>query len=87
MNTTKSNAKENRVMWIKNYLPVLLFAWFWIGMIVCGLLAPHERVQDLESSIITEGWHLSVMAAIFGCLTVLPYWFRVVKDTSAQADT
>ena len=79
VNTLESNPKLDRTIWLKNYLPVLLFAWFWVGMILCGLLAPDERVQELESLLVTEGWHLSVMAAVFGCLTVLPYWFRMTR--------
>ena len=52
--------------WIEIHFPALLYGWFWIGMALCGLLAPPERVAMLESGLVTEGWHLSVMCLVFG---------------------
>ena len=36
--------------WIHLHLPALLYAWFWFGMFLCGLLAPPDRVVELYKS-------------------------------------
>jgi hypothetical protein len=63
--------------WIELHLPALLYGWFWIGMVLSGLLAPTERVAMLESGLITEGWHLSLMACCFGIPILGAYWLRM----------
>jgi len=52
--------------WLQQHLPVVLFGWFWFGMFLCGLLAPQERVAELGSAVVTEGWHLSAMCVLLG---------------------
>jgi hypothetical protein len=64
---------SRRAAWLKEHLPALLFGWFWVGMILCGLLAPADRVLELQSGLITEGWHLSVMAGVFGTVILSLY--------------
>lgn len=63
--------------WVTLHLPALLYGWFWIGMVLSGLLAPPERVAMLESGLITEGWHLSLMACCFGIPILGAYWLRM----------
>ena len=63
--------------WLRVQLPALLYGWFWIGMALSGLFAPEERVADLGSEWITEGWHLSVMALAFGLTTLGLYSWRM----------
>jgi hypothetical protein len=64
------------------HFPALLFGWFFFGMFLCGLLAPEDRVRELESSIITEGWHLSLMSLVFGGLVIAAYILRARKTES-----
>ena len=81
-NANASNADQEPLdltQWLLRHLPVLLYGWFWFGMVLCGLLAPIDRVQELESSIVTEGWHLSLMATVFGSLILFFYWLRITE--------
>ena len=55
------------------HLPAVLFAWFWLGMFLCGLLAPADRVVGLDSALVQEGWHLSVMCCVLGLPVVVLY--------------
>ena len=64
------------VAWFQLHLPILLYVWFWLGMFLCGLLAPADRVADLGSGLVQEGWHLSTMACILGIPVVVAYTFR-----------
>lgn len=66
-------------IWIKRHFPALLFGWFWFGMVLCGLLAPADRVAHLESNLVTEGWHLSLMSFVFGAVIMSAYVVRVSK--------
>jgi len=63
--------------WLRAHLPALLFGWFFFGMVLSGLVAPDARVAQLQSDVIREGWHLSVLAALFGTPVVLAYAWRV----------
>ena len=58
-------------------LPALLYGWFFFGMFLSGFLAPLERVQGLESGLVSEGWHLSVLAALLGTPVLVAYWLRM----------
>ena len=59
------------------HLPAWLYGWFWLGMCLCGLLAPADRVAELNSSLIREGWHLSVLALALGGPILVAYWLRM----------
>ena len=72
-------APVNLRQWLLRHLPVLLYGWFWFGMVLCGFLAPADRVQGLESTLITEGWHLSLMAGIFSAIIFVFYWWRTSR--------
>jgi hypothetical protein len=63
--------------WIGVHLPALLYGWFWLGMMASGLLAPTERVVELQSSILQKGWHISVLALLLGTPPVLLYIWRM----------
>ena len=51
---------------VKRHLHALLYAGFWLSLAGYGLVAPPERVALLESGLVTQGWHLTAMAALFG---------------------
>ena len=63
--------------WQYVHLPALLYGWFWFGLFLCGLLAPPERVVLLESTWVTQGWHLSAMTCIFGIPILGLYSWRM----------
>jgi hypothetical protein len=63
--------------WLTLHLPALLYGWFWFGMMVSGLLAPTERVIELDSAVLQEGWHLSLLALVLGAPPVLLYIRRM----------
>ena len=62
--------------WLVVHLPAILYGWFWFGLFLCGLLAPAERVALLESSLVTQGWHLSLMTCVFGIPILVLYHLR-----------
>ena len=59
---------------------ILLYAGFWISLSSYGLSAPPERVAMLESGLVTEGWHLALMALCFGGPVLLLYAWRSRGD-------
>ncbi|MFA6034464.1 MAG: hypothetical protein WC889_16305 [Myxococcota bacterium] len=61
---------NKRVAYLVRYhLHAMLFFYVWLGLFVCGLVAPDERVAGLGSSVVTRGWHLSLLSV----LLVLPW--------------
>jgi hypothetical protein len=59
-----------QVVWLIRYhFHAMLFFYIWFGLVVCGLAAPDARVEQLGSSLIVKGWHLSVLST----LLVLPW--------------
>ena len=66
------------------HLPAVLFAWFWLGMFLCGLLAPADRVVGLDSALVQEGWHLSVMCCVLGLPVVVLYVWRMRPSRPAS---
>ena len=73
----ESNPPPQKMSMLVTHLPAILFGWFFFGMFLCGFLAPQHRVAELESTVITEGWHLSAMACLFGIPILSAYWLRV----------
>jgi hypothetical protein len=49
---------------MKNHFHIILYSYFWFGLFICGLAAPDNRVALLESSLITQGWHLSLLSIL-----------------------
>jgi len=54
---------------LKYHFHAILYFYVWFGLLVCGLAAPADRVAKLGSSLITQGWHLSLLSTIL----VLPW--------------
>ena len=71
--------------WLQLHLPALLYAWFWLGMFLCGLLAPGDRVTGLDSALVQEGWHLSVMCCVMG-LPVVALYVRRMRPTRMRPE-
>jgi len=58
---------------------IVLYFYFWLGIFIGGLIAPKERIDMLNSSIITEGWHISLLSLLLICPVFVIYYFRVRK--------
>ena len=59
-----------KLVWLfKYHFHALLYFYVWFGLFVSGLVAPSDRVANLHSSLITQGWHLSLLST----LVVLPW--------------
>ena len=76
-NKTRQDQSAGNLSWFVRHFPVLLLGWFWFGMFLCGFLAPPHRVAELQSSLVSEGWHLSVMACVLGGPVLIAYWLRM----------
>ncbi len=75
--TNPQSRWQRLARFVRVHLPVLLYGWFWLGMFLCGLLAPVDRVLHLQSGLITEGWHLSLLSVLFGLPVLVLYWWRM----------
>ena len=64
---------------LKYHLHIILYSYFWFGLFVCGLVAPESRVQELGSTLITKGWHLSVLSLFLVLPVPLLYIWRMRK--------
>ena len=62
---------------LKYHLHIVLYAYFWFGLFVCGLAAPQERVAELNSNVITQGWHLSVLSLVLVLPVPVIYYLRI----------
>ena len=71
------------VQWLVLHLQALLYGGFWLSLAGYGLLAPPERVMALESTLVTRGWHLSLMAVIFGTSILTLYWYRMTRASDS----
>ena len=65
------------LMIIKYHLHIFLYFYFWLGIFVGGLVAPKERIENLKSEIITEGWHISLLSIILIFPVFIIYFFRM----------
>ena len=74
---SSKKTKTKKWIWLKRHFPALLLAWFWLGMVLCGLLAPPDRVAMLESELVHHGWQLSLMSFVFGGTVMSAYVLRV----------
>ena len=66
---------------LKNHFPALLYGWFWLGLALSGFFAPADRVAELGSGWVSQGWHLSLMALTFGTVTLGLYCWRLRDRT------
>ena len=62
---------------LQYHFQIVLFSYFWFGLFVCGLVAPEERVAQLGSSVITKGWHLSLMSMVLILPVPIVYLLRM----------
>ena len=70
---------------LKYHLHVLIYSYFWLGLFICGLLAPQHRIDLLESTFITQGWHLSALGLVLILPIPLIYCYRIwVKQDSTN---
>ena len=70
---------------IKYHFHAILYFYIWFGVFVCGLVAPQERIAELNSGVITEGWHISALSLAFILPWPVIYLLRFVfakKDIS-----
>ncbi|MEE2780093.1 MAG: hypothetical protein VYE15_06200 [Myxococcota bacterium] len=88
MSESSATHASNRSLgsWVFTHLPALLYGWFWVGMFLCGLLAPADRVLALDSALIQEGWHLSLMACVLGIPPLTAYWLRMSGRWESPGD-
>ena len=78
--------KQNKWSWIALHFPIILYTWFWFGLILCAIFAPSDRVLMLKSQVITEGWHLIVLSLILGVPIIVLYWRRVTLHQDQDQD-
>ncbi|MDC0231402.1 hypothetical protein OAK19_05500 [Aureispira] len=65
---------------IKYHLHILLYFYFWLGIFIGGLVAPIERIEMLNSNVITEGWHISLLSVFLIFPVFVIYSFRMKRD-------
>jgi hypothetical protein len=65
------------MQFLVKHAAILLYAGFWISLSSYGLSAPPERVAMLESGLVTQGWHLTAMALLFGGPVLVIYAWRM----------
>jgi hypothetical protein len=69
---------------LKYHFHIVLYTYFWFGLFVCGLAAPPERVAKLGSSVITQGWHLSLLSLVLILPVPVLYYLRVRTKKSSS---
>ena len=71
---------SKKLNWIELHFPIILYIWFWFGLILCALFAPADGVLMLKSTMITRGWHLIVVAVVLSTPIIWLYCKRVSKS-------
>lgn len=71
---------------LKDHLHIVLYLYFWFGLFICGLTAPDERVAELQSAVITKGWHLSLLSMVLILPVPIIYFFRLRRPAAEEAD-
>lgn len=70
---------QNIINLVKEHLHIVLYFYFWLGIFIGGLVAPKERVEMLNSDLIKEGWHLSMLSLILIVPVFVIYYLRLKK--------
>ena len=70
---------------LQDHFHILLYSYFWFGLFICGLVAPDERVAQLGSSVITRGWHLSLLSLGLILPTPVIYCLRMRRGGEGEA--
>lgn len=65
---------------LKYHLHVMLYCYFWLGLFVCGLVAPDDRIAELGSDLISAGWHLSLLSALLVLPVPVVYLIRMRRS-------
>ncbi|HEY9161133.1 MAG TPA: hypothetical protein VIS94_08610 [Desulfomonilia bacterium] len=79
---------KRRIVWLLRYhFHVMLFLYVWFGLVICGLLAPDWRVEQLGSSLISKGWHLSVLSTLIVLPWPVIYFIRFRRQTGLPDET
>ncbi|HUT52357.1 MAG TPA: hypothetical protein VM658_03100 [bacterium] len=79
----KSGVFKKLAYLVKYHFHAILYLYVWFGLFICGLAAPQHRVALLDSRLITQGWHLSLLSLIL----VLPWpIIYVVRFINARKD-
>ncbi|MBW1989245.1 MAG: hypothetical protein JRI97_06835 [Deltaproteobacteria bacterium] len=77
----------DRVKYILKYhLHVILYLYFWFGLFVCGLAAPRHRVEELGSSLVSQGWHLSLLSLFLVLPVPLAYLWRMRRPRARRGE-
>ncbi len=71
---------------LQRHFHVLLYAGFWLSLVGYGLLAPPERLELLESSVLRQGWHIAVMAVFLGGSVLVLYARRMRVGAAVPPD-
>ena len=69
---------------LKYHIHIVLYSYFWFGLFICGLAAPDDRVLELESGLITKGWHLSLLSLVLILPVPILYLARMVRDKKTE---
>jgi hypothetical protein len=78
----------SQIVWLLRYhFHVMLFLYVWFGLVVCGLLAPDARVEQLGSSLVTRGWHLSLLSTLLVFPWPVIYFIRFRKEARLPDET
>jgi hypothetical protein len=72
---------------LTTHTTAFLYAGFWLSLANYGLWAPPERVALLESGLVTEGWHLSLMAVCFGAPVLALYVWRMRTGPAQETNS
>lgn len=68
---------------LKDHLHIVLYSYFWFGLFICGLAASDERVAELQSGVITKGWHLSLLSMVLILPVPVLYYIRICSKKRA----
>ena len=72
------------IEFLKQHFYAILYMAFWLSLAADGLVAPPERVSLLDSTVVTEGWHLSLMALCFGLPMLVLYLIRMRRTPERE---
>ena len=67
------------IKFLLEHFHIVLYFYFWLGIFIGGLVAPQDRVDMLNSGIIIEGWHLSLLSMFLIFPVFIIYYLRIKK--------
>jgi hypothetical protein len=77
-----------QIVWLIRYhFHVMMFLYVWFGLVVCGLVAPDARVEQLGSSLMSRGWHLSVLSTLLVFPWPVIYFIRFRRQAGISGET